>query len=245
MKPFVYLSLLLCIPIAHTHAKETATNVQLAPQKSSALPAHLTTRLQWARTPQLEYSDNDLNHQDRAAIVRVVSDESGQVTQATIQESTGIAKLDQMLTNAAKAAQIKPFVVDGSAIPTIGYQAFTLKLTQPLNSNDCIYTFNSENWFKQQQDQPVPFRYLKQPVLQVDREELKSKDRLVKFKFKVDKTGQVTRIKIKKGSGIYALDEKIMQAVSAASVEVPKTLWIYKKSTLKDQIQFKLDNCQQ
>ncbi len=245
MKPFVYLSLLLCIPIAHTHAKETATNVQLAPQKSSALPAHLTTRLQWARTPQLQYSDNDLNHQDRAAIVRVVSDESGQVTQATIQESTGIAKLDQMLTSAAKAAQIKPFMVDGSAIPTIGYQAFTLKLTQPLNSNDCIYTFNSENWFKQQQDQPVPFRYLKQPVLQVDREELKGKDRLVKFKFKVDKEGQVTRIKIKKGSGIYALDEKIMQAVSAASVEVPKTLWIYKKSTLKDQIQFKLDNCQQ
>ena len=245
MKPFVYLSLLLCIPIAHTHAKEIAANVQLTPQKSSALPAHLTTRLQWARTPQLEYSDNDLNHQDRAAIVRVVSDETGQVTQATIQESTGLPQLDQMLTSAAKAAQIKPFTVDGNAIPTIGYQAFTLKLTQPLNSNDCIYTFNSENWLKQQQDKSVPFKYLKQPVLQVEREELKGKDRLIKFKFKVDKDGQAIRIKIKKGSGIYALDEKIMQAISTASVEVPKTLWLYKKSSLKDQIEFRLDNCQQ
>ena len=58
-----------------------------------------------------------------------------------------------------------------------------------------------------------PFRYIEQPSLQVDRDELKGKDRYVRLSFKVDKAGNVTRVKIKKGSGIYALDEKVMQAV--------------------------------
>ncbi|KOR16058.1 MULTISPECIES: energy transducer TonB [Acinetobacter] len=244
MKAFVYLSLLLCVPFAHSHAQSPAANVQLSAQKSAALPAHLTTRLQWARTPQLEYSDADLNQQDRAAIVRVVADETGQITQATIQESTGLSKLDNMLINATKAALIQPFQVDDTAVPTIGYQAFTLKIAHALKSNDCVYRFDSEHWRKQQQDKKVPFRYIEQPSLQVDRDELKGKDRYIRLSFKVDKAGNVTRVKIKKGSGIYALDEKVMQAVMGAKVEVSKTLWLYKKSTLSDKINFSLDACQ-
>ncbi|MEQ4563114.1 MAG: energy transducer TonB, partial [Acinetobacter sp.] len=89
-----------------------------------------------------------------------------------------------------------------------------------------------------------PFRYIEQPSLQVDRDELKGKDRYVRLSFKVDKAGNVTRVKIKKGSGIYALDEKVMQAVMGAKVEVSKTLWLYKKSTLSDKINFSLDACQ-
>lgn len=57
--------------------------------------------------------------------MRVVADETGQITQATIQESTGLSKLDNMLINATKAALIQPFQVDDTAVPTIGYQAFT------------------------------------------------------------------------------------------------------------------------
>ena len=50
-------------------------------------------------------------------------------------------------------------------------------------------------------------------------------------------------MKIKKGSGVYDLDQKVIQAISKAKVDVPRKYWIYKKSNLKDEIQFKQDGC--
>ena len=75
------------------------------------------------------------------------------------------------------------------------------------------------------------------------RDELKGKDRLVRFNFKVNKQGEATQVKINKGSGIYALDAQVMQALSNTQVDVPKKLWFFKKSRLKDEIHFKLDKC--
>ncbi len=46
-------------------------------QKSVALPAHLTTRLAWrTEFPQPKYKNEDLNQQNRAAIVRIYADET-------------------------------------------------------------------------------------------------------------------------------------------------------------------------
>jgi len=53
----------------------------------------------------------------------------------------------------------------------------------------------------------------------------------------------VTQVKINKGSGIYALDAQVMQAISNTQVDIPKKLWFFKKSKLKDEIHFKLDKC--
>ena len=68
----------------------------------------------------------------------------------------------------------------------------------------------------------------------------------MKFKFKVDKQGEVTQVKLKKLSGVNAIDQAVYNALSNSKVELKRTastLWMYKKHTLKDEIQFKMDDC--
>ena len=75
------------------HAKTTPptqSTKSLHTQTSAALPAHLTTRLAWRKFPQPKYKNEDLNQQNRAAIVRIYADETGKIRQASIQESTGL-----------------------------------------------------------------------------------------------------------------------------------------------------------
>lgn len=243
MKQSIFcLALFASVSITQADAKENSS--QLAPQKSSALPAHLTTRLEWREFPKLNYDNADLQGQDRAAILRVAADETGTVTQVKVQESTGNKKLDDLLVKAVEQAKVKPFQQDGNLISTIGYQTFNLDYKDRDDSTaECIYHFDSKNWLKQQTAKSVPFRYVQQPTLNVPRDELKGKDRLVRFNFKVNKQGEATQVKINKGSGIYALDAQVMQAISNTQVDVPKKLWFFKKSKLKDEIHFKLDKC--
>jgi TonB family protein len=98
----------------------------------------------------------------------------------------------------------------------------------------------------QQQQQKVKFAYNTQPQLELSRDELNQHDRKIKFSFKVDKHGAVKKVKINQGSGVYALDQNIVQAVSKSQIKVKRTastLWLYKKSSFKDEIQFKLNQC--
>ncbi|MBK0064559.1 MULTISPECIES: TonB family protein [unclassified Acinetobacter] len=235
------LALCTSLSMIQIDAKENSS--QLASQKSSALPAHLTTRIEWRDFPKLNYDNDDLLGQDRAAILRVTADETGTVTQVKVQESTGSQKLDDLLVKATQQAKVKPFQQDGNLISTIGYQTFNLDYKDTDAIAECIYHFNSNNWLKQQSSKSVPFDYLQQPALTISRDELKGKDRLVRFNFKVNKQGETTKVKIKKGSGIYSLDAQVMQAISHTKVEVPKKLWFFKKSNFKDEIHFKLDEC--
>ncbi|WP_130804480.1 TonB family protein [Acinetobacter ihumii] len=242
MKQSIFcLALFAGIVVTQVNAKENSS--QLAPQKSSALPAHLTTRIEWREFPKLNYDNADLQGQDRAAILRVAADETGTVTQVNVQESTGIKKLDALLVKATEHAKVKPFQQDGNLISTIGYQTFNLDYKENDTTTECVYSFASKNWLRQQYGKSVPFQYVQQPVLNIPREQLKGKDRLVRFDFKVNQQGETTKVKIKKGSGIYALDAQVMQAVTNAKVDVPKKLWLFKKSNLKDEIYFKLNEC--
>ncbi len=61
------------------------------------------------RFSQPQYKNSDLNQQNRAAIIRVYADETGDVTKATVQETTGIKALDEKLVNAVLQAKVKPF----------------------------------------------------------------------------------------------------------------------------------------
>ena len=105
---------------------------------------------------------------------------------------------------------------------------------------------SSKNWMAQQQQQKVKFSYKTQPQLELNRDDLNQHDRKIKFSFKVDKHGDVKKVKINQGSGLYALDQNIIQAVRNSQVAVKRsasTLWLYKKSSFKDEIQFKLNQC--
>ena len=242
MKP-LFLLALSTLPFHLSHAAQPP--LELTIQKSSAQAAHLTTRIQWVDFPKPQYKNSDLKQQNRAAIIRVYADETGDVTKATVQEGTGLKALDEKLINAVLQAKVKPFVQDDTALAVIGYQVFNLNLSQD-DAEACHYSFDSKNWLAQQQQKKVAFQYQTQPTLKLDSTQLNVHDRQVKFKFKTDKSGHVKQPKITKGSGIYALDQQVLQAVANSQVSVKRTastLWLYKKSKFKDSIEFDLDTC--
>ncbi|MGA9698190.1 TonB family protein [Acinetobacter sp. ANC 3781] len=243
MKQILCFSLLMSLPLSATYSATANSSKQLAVQKSAALPAHLTTRIQWTKFPHPSYKNEDLKDQNRNAIIRIYADETGTISKASIQESTGLSYLDDLLIKAVREVSVKPHIENNTALPQIGYQTFSLKLSQDHDTEVCQYNFNSKNWQAQQQDKKVPFSYRAQPDLDIDSEQLNGHNRAVKFTFKVNKHGDVKKVKVKNGSGIYALDQQIVRAVSDAKVDVPRKYWVYKKSTLKDEIKFDLNQC--
>ena len=235
----------LGLPLNLAHAAETAK--KMLPQTSTALPAHLTTRIQWVRFPQPIYHADELKHQNRSAIVRIYADENGTIHKAEIQESTGLAQLDQRLLQAVYRAQVQPHIEQDTALPVIGYQVFHLQLNDD-NDAECRYSFRSKNWLAQQQGKKVPFSYVMQPELDMSPEQLNGHHRTVKFSFKSNQQGEVKQVKIQQGSGVYALDQAVVQAVSNSTIHVKRsagTLWLYKKSHFNDQIYFDINDCRE
>lgn len=248
MKPVLAFCFLSSIPLSVLHAAEPNTTKQLSVQKSTALPAHLTTRIQWNKFPKPQYKNEDLKEQNRAAIVRIVTDEEGQISKATVQESTGLTQLDQLLVNAVMQAEVKPYLQDGIALPIVGYQTFSLNLQNEGNAAlpaVCNAPFMSRNWQAQQDGKKRTFVYLTQPQnVQIQRSLLEKKPRLVKFSFKVNDQGYIRKVKLDKRSGDVQLDQQIIQSLQQQQVQVARKFWIYRPSTLKDQITLSLKNCQ-
>lgn len=246
MKQILCFSLLMCFPFSTVYSAESKATKQLAVQKSAALPAHLTTRIQWTKFPRPNYKNEDLKDQNRSAIIRIYADETGNISNASVQESTGLAHLDNLLVQAVREARVKPHMENDTATPLIGYQTFSLKLDQE-DVEACPYQFESKNWQAQQQNRKTAFSYRAQPQLDLDSELLNGHNRSVKFNFKVNKHGDVKKVKVTQGSGIYALDQKVVQAVSNSQINVKRTastLWMYKKSSFKDEIKFDLNHCE-
>ena len=79
MKKILCLSVLLGFPLSAAYSAPPKKVHQLPAQSIDVLPAHLTTRIQWAKFPQPNYSNEDLNQKSRAAIIRVFADENGNV----------------------------------------------------------------------------------------------------------------------------------------------------------------------
>jgi TonB family protein len=245
MKKILCLSTLMCLPLTAYSAGAKQVH-QLPAQTIDVSPtSHLTTRLQWSKFPQPNYSIEDLKNKNRAAIIRVVANTKGDVTDATVEESTGLKALDQILIQAVEDAQVKPHIKDGRAVSQIGYQAFNLKLSNA--DAICNYRFDSKVWLAQTEAKKTTFQYVAQPQLELDSSQLNGHNRQVKFSFTTDKHGNVKKVKIKQGSGVYALDQSIVHAVTDSQIRVKRTartLWLYKKSSFKDEIQFKLNACQ-
>ncbi|WP_227591388.1 energy transducer TonB family protein [Acinetobacter shaoyimingii] len=247
MKSKLCFTLMLCLAATSTYSKENINSKKLATQISTAEPAHLTTRIDWVKFPQFQYDDADLNDRERHAIVRIKADENGKVTHASIQESTGVKKLDQILLKAVYAAKTKPFSKNGNTQSLIGYQTFSFKPDQQQSENNICYVNGlSKNWDRQQKDKSVGFEYVQAPQIEIEQDLLKNQDRSVKVKFEVDKQGKIHDVDLKKLSGVNELDQKVVDAVTNSQVRTQRsarTLWIYKKSTLTDTIQFSFDSC--
>lgn len=243
MKQILCLSLLVSVPFTTALSAQAKTH-QLPAQNIDVAPAHLTTRLNWSIFPKPIYANEDLKQRDRAAIIRVAANAKGKITDASVEESTGVDALDRILIQAVKKAEVKPHTENGEAKAIIGYQAFNLRVKR--NTSVCDFNFDSKVWNAQNADKKTTFKYAAQPNLDINSSELKQHDRKVKFNFKVDKHGQVKKVKIKQGSGIYAIDQKVVQALRNSQISVKRTastLWVYKKSNFKDEIQFRLNSC--
>lgn len=250
----IYCALLLCFSVSSAYSKDSTSapspQVQspqvLSPQVLVAEPAHLTTRIEWAKFPVVQYHQADLKQKDRHAIVRIKADEKGQVVQAKIQESTGLAKLDHQLLKAVQAAKTKPIKKDGINQTLVGYQTFSFRLNDQASAKSCNIIAQSNNWNKQQADKSVAFEYLKTPNIEVSQDVLRHQDRSVKVKFKVNKQGDVEEAKLTKLSGVNAIDQRVLEHILQQKVSLHrtvKTLWIYKKSTLSDVFQLNLKDC--
>lgn len=247
MKQILCFSLLMGLSLNAAYSAEPKATKQLTVQKSAALPAHLTTRIQWTQFPRPHYKNEDLKEQNRSAIIRVYADEKGNVTKASVQESTGLNHLDNLLVQAVREARVKPHFENDTATPVIGYQTFSLNLGQDADTEVCNYDFESKNWLAQQHGKKTAFAYRAQPQLELDSDSLSGHNRTVKFTFKVNKHGDVKKVKVKQGSGIYDLDQKVVQAVSHSQIDVKRTastLWMYKKASFKDEIKFNLNHCE-
>lgn len=242
MKSLACITFALLCANTMAHSQTSGTVAKLGVQTVTAEPAHLTTRIEWLKFPKVDFQDSDLAGRDRVAIVRIKANESGKVVDASIKESTGLAKLDQKLVNAVLKGKTKPYVKQGNELSIIGYQVFSLNLSEN-DESACTYTFDSKVWNAQKTDKNVPFQYLIQPSLKISAEDLNDHTRKVKFSFKVNKHGEVKSSKITKGSGLYRLDQQILTAINDAKVEVPRKYWIYKKSKLKDEIVFDISHC--
>lgn len=251
MKKLVQLTFLsMGLTFSFAHASDSQKLQKLEPETLTAESAHLTTRIEWTKFPRVQYNSTELSGQDRSAIVRVKANKQGRVTHADIQESTGLKALDQKLILAVEQAEVKPHQENGNKKSVVGYQTFTLRLKdasdQTQNNIVCKYSFDSDVWRRQSKDKSTAFKYMQQPTLSLDQNLLKFKDRTVKFKFKVNKQGEVTQVKLKKLSGVNAIDQAVSNAISNSKVELKRTvstLWIYKKHTFKDEIHFAMDDC--
>ncbi|MCX5466739.1 energy transducer TonB [Acinetobacter nematophilus] len=253
MNKALFIPGLICLSTYGYSADKLPTIQVKGEQSERNAPLHLTTRIQWIKFPQIQYHTAELKTQDRSAIIRVSANSSGQVTDAEVQESTGITALDQKLIDAVEAAKVKPYSKNGKAVPIVGYQTFTLTIENAQDNtqgqgqlSECHFTFNSKHWIKQTQDKSVAFHYMQQPQLSLDAVLLKNKDRTVKFKFKVDQQGKVKRVKLTQLSGVNAIDQQVIQAVEQTQVQVKRsyrTLWTFKPSSFNDEIQFKLKDC--
>lgn len=245
MKRILCMTLLMGLPLVNAYSATTKKAPQLPTQTIDVQASHLTTRIEWKKFPKPQYSNADLNGQNRSAVVRVYANEQGQIEKATIQDSTGYKPLDQLLLNAVKAAEVKPHIENKTALPIIGYQVFNLRLTEQ-DQIDCDYSFNSKQWQAQQHGKKTTFKYLTQPELAIHSDLLNEHDRKVEFKIKTNGKGIVKNVKIKKGSGVYALDQQIINGLKGTQIQSKRkasTLWLYKPSSFKDEIQFKLNEC--
>ncbi|KAF1022824.1 MAG: hypothetical protein GAK29_03081 [Acinetobacter bereziniae] len=97
---------LMCLSTYSYSADKLPTIKVKGEQSERNTPLHLTTQIQWVKFPQVQYQTAELKTQDRSAIIRVSANSSGQVTDAEVQESTGITSLDQKLIDAVEAAKV-------------------------------------------------------------------------------------------------------------------------------------------
>ncbi|TCM66739.1 TonB family protein [Acinetobacter calcoaceticus] len=252
MKKILPFTVLISCGLSFTSlacAEQAAVNTQKPNTvESTNLAPHLATRLQWIKFPQPKYDVADLEQQDRSAIVRIHADAQGKVTQASIQESSGLKNLDLELINAVTVAQIKPFKKNGIAMSTVGYQTFSFKAQDVITADQdtqqmCQYTLNSKTWQRQLKNKSVDFEYLEAPQLSLQLQPDAFKPHSIKVKFKVNAQGDVTQAKLKKGTGIPSVDQEIINTILKAQVKVHKTLWLYKKSKLEDQLQLQAEQC--
>lgn len=245
MKRILCMALLMGFPFVTSYSATTKKAPQLPTQTIDVQASHLTTRVEWVKFPRPNYSNADLKGQNRSAVVRVFVNEQGQVEQASIQDSTGFKALDQQLLTAVKAAKVKPHMENNTALPIIGYQVFNLKLTDQ-DQAYCDYSFQSKQWQAQQGEQKTVFQYVSQPKLNIDTDLLNGHDRQVAFKIKANGQGMIEKVKITKGSGVYAMDQQIISALKGTLIQSKRkasTLWLYKPSSFKDEIRFKMDDC--
>lgn len=249
MNKVLTLICLITIPTFGYSADKLPTIQVHGVQSEQVQPQHLTTRIQWIKFPQVNYQVSELKNQNRSAIIRVQTDASGNVVNADVQDSTGLRILDEKLVNAVEQAKVKPIKKNGKSIPMIGYQTFSLNLENAQDHTQtaqCTYHFISQNWVKQEKNKSTAFSYTKQPQLSLEQDLFKNKDRVVKFKFKANKQGEISHVKLTKRSGVNAIDQQVIEAVEHAQVDVKRsyrTLWIYKQSTFKDEIKFKMNDC--
>ena len=84
--------------------------------------------VQWSRSPRPTYTNRDLQGETRHIVVLIEADEKGNIVQARVTRSSGVAALDDKILRAVRSAKFKPYKENGVAYPIRAEQPFELTL---------------------------------------------------------------------------------------------------------------------
>lgn len=87
-------------------------------------------QIQWLSRPHLNFSNNDLGHQNRKAVYRLYVSETGAIQQVDLVESSGSSTFDEKVKSSILRSKFKPYLENGVAQPFVALQPFEF-ITQP------------------------------------------------------------------------------------------------------------------
>lgn len=245
IKTLILLSTLFC-PIAFADAdiKNNGDTIQLK-----------TNKIQWLKKPFLDFTNEDLEGQNRNALAMFVANEQGIITQVELKNSTGLLALDQKIIRALKTARIQPYKKNDENVSIFIQLPLTLNLReihdgQSYPSSEyplCKIKLSSEIEKSYKKGLKVPFQYLNFPnTLLFPAKHLGYFDNnQVKISLKIAKNKTVyPDIKVIKSTGSYYIDYKLKLLLESRLVKTQNDLIPFLKITTTDQIELDISDCE-
>lgn len=120
IKTLILLSNILCtVTFASADIKNTEDAIKLQ-----------SSKIQWLKKPFLDFTNEDLEGQNRNAIAMFVANEQGIITQVELKNSTGLLALDQKIIRALKTARIQPYKKNDENVSIFIQLPLTLNLRE-------------------------------------------------------------------------------------------------------------------
>ena len=200
----------------------------------------------WRKRPTLNYSNNDLDGQNRYINIRLHVSDKGIIEQTKIIYSSGLKSLDKKIEKTFLRASFRPFIKDSIATPFIVEQPLELLLNSDFSSSrkyQCIYYLNSKTYNAKTQQAPTSFTYTTQPQIPLEQLEVSKLNLNATVQFKLSLINKVSNVIITQSSGVPSIDEKLKNSILNAKIKAPRKFYQLFKLTFEDEVYLNQKNC--